>query len=615
MPIHIIVKDMRTMEMTIDQQVALDEALVPHASRLRIGKSNFRLRSDITSKELTLQLVYDVLRLTPFYKAFLVTADGDAAYMSEIPSQTFDELPFEEEILAYLRFLGHSEEIRKLTDVNINMEGRDVQMTNVHTTQEFEDTHVTLTPVNPDGQQQSSSVSTQYVTSMLNPSPDDLPNFGSLFGFDHRLKTLEANFSEFVQTNQFAGAVSSILGIVDRYMDQRMNEAIKIRPGSKRRREGKEPESISAPKEKTTKTSGKSTQRGAADDQPIAEASQHPEWFQTLMKPPTPDRAWNKTLPATHGSIQPWISDLAKQADSRSSFNELMDTPSLVELEFLEEVYKATTDQLDWNNPEGQRYPHNLLKRLPLIPNSRGCRVILLITSSTMTLSIYVVVPPFLNLTKPDMYRSDLKRKEAYTAYSNPRGFIYQNKDKQNRLMRIDELHKFSDGTLNDVRTALDDHLKAKDEEDHAKSEEVLRWEIVRGRLQDATTDHMIYHMVSLSYKENCPPMLNKDNYVSWLSRIIQYARSRPNGKMTVDSIENGPYVRRMIATPGEPDLPVPVPESLHEQTYEELTETDIKRMDEDNQAIQTILLGLPEDVYAAVDSCKTAKEIWERVR
>nr|GFB04861.1 hypothetical protein [Tanacetum cinerariifolium] len=122
-------------------------------------------------------------------------------------------------------------------------------------------------------------------------------------------------------------------------------------------------------------------------------------------KPPTPDRAWNKTLPATHGSIQPWISDLAKQADSRSSFNELMDihvdfsaflmnrlkvdtlTPellagptyelmkgsckSLVELEFfLEEVYKATIDQLDWNNPEGQQYPHNLLKPLPLIPNS-----------------------------------------------------------------------------------------------------------------------------------------------------------------------------------------------------------------------------------------------------
>nr|GFC17390.1 hypothetical protein [Tanacetum cinerariifolium] len=65
-----------------------------------------------------------------------------------------------------------------------------------------------------------------------------------------------------------------------------------------------------------------------------------------------------------------------------------------------------------------------------------------------------------LNLTKPDTYRPDLKRREVYTAYSNPRGFIYQNKDNKNRLMRIDELQKFNDGTLNDVRNALDDRLK-----------------------------------------------------------------------------------------------------------------------------------------------------------
>nr|GFC48798.1 hypothetical protein [Tanacetum cinerariifolium] len=65
-----------------------------------------------------------------------------------------------------------------------------------------------------------------------------------------------------------------------------------------------------------------------------------------------------------------------------------------------------------------------------------------------------------LNLTKPDTYRSDLKRREAYTAHSNLRGFIYQNKDKKNRLMRIDELYKFRDETLNDVRNALDDRLK-----------------------------------------------------------------------------------------------------------------------------------------------------------
>nr|GEU33897.1 hypothetical protein [Tanacetum cinerariifolium] len=92
--------------------------------------------------------------------------------------------------------------------------------------------------------------------------------------------------------------------------------------GSKRRRKGKEPESASAPKEKATRSTGKSTQRSksrqmsasesataedlmqttlemkepshpefetGADDQPIIEPSQHPEWFSQQKKPPTPD--------------------------------------------------------------------------------------------------------------------------------------------------------------------------------------------------------------------------------------------------------------------------------------------------------------------------------------
>nr|GEY13880.1 hypothetical protein [Tanacetum cinerariifolium] len=63
--------------------------------------------------------------------------------------------------------------------------------------------------------------------------------------------------------------------------------------------------------------------------------------------------------------------------------------------------------------------------------------------------------------TSQSRTRTDpISRKEAYTSYSNPSGFIYQNKDKQNKLMRIYELHKFKDGTLNDVRTTLDDPLK-----------------------------------------------------------------------------------------------------------------------------------------------------------
>nr|GFB25186.1 hypothetical protein [Tanacetum cinerariifolium] len=93
---------------------------------------------------------------------------------------------------------------------------------------------------------------------------------------------------------------------------------------------------------------------------------------------------------------------------------------------------------------------------------------------------------------------------------------------------------------------------------------------------------------------ENRPPMLNKENYVPWSSRLFRYAKSRPNGKLTHNSIINGPYVRRMIH---EPD--------------NELTEKELKQIKVDDQAIQTIILSLSEDIYAVADSCETAQEIW----
>nr|GFD05947.1 hypothetical protein [Tanacetum cinerariifolium] len=130
--------------------------------------------------------------------------------------------------------------------------------------------------------------------------------------------------------------------------------------GSKRQKEGGEQASASTPSEKATKGAGgsitgsQSQQTSAcesayaeepvqttcqmeetphpvfetgADDQPIVQTSQHPEWFSQPRRPPSPDRAWNTTLPAAQGDAQSWISDLARQTDARSSFNELLDTP------------------------------------------------------------------------------------------------------------------------------------------------------------------------------------------------------------------------------------------------------------------------------------------------
>nr|GFC39400.1 hypothetical protein [Tanacetum cinerariifolium] len=107
--------------------------------------------------------------------------------------------------------------------------------------------------------------------------------------------------------------------------------------GSKRQKDGGEHASASTPSEKATRSEGKTTkwtqsrQMSAsesalaeepvqttcqmeeplhpvfeigADDQPIVQTSQHPEWFSQPRKPPSPNRAWNTTLPAAQGDAQ-----------------------------------------------------------------------------------------------------------------------------------------------------------------------------------------------------------------------------------------------------------------------------------------------------------------------
>ncbi|GJX88209.1 hypothetical protein Tco_0340223 [Tanacetum coccineum] len=63
-------------------------------------------------------------------------------------------------------------------------------------------------------------------------------------------------------------------------------------------------------------------------------------------------------------------------------------------------------------------------------------------------------------IQKPETTRPGLKKRQPYTPYKNPQGFIYVDDNKQNRLMRSDELYKFSDGTLTRLRDSLDDITK-----------------------------------------------------------------------------------------------------------------------------------------------------------
>nr|GEY38766.1 hypothetical protein [Tanacetum cinerariifolium] len=65
-----------------------------------------------------------------------------------------------------------------------------------------------------------------------------------------------------------------------------------------------------------------------------------------------------------------------------------------------------------------------------------------------------------INVTKPETTKSRVKKRDPYNPYQDPQGFIYVNNNGRNRLMRSDELYKFSDRTLTGLRTSLDDITK-----------------------------------------------------------------------------------------------------------------------------------------------------------
>ncbi|GKB79646.1 hypothetical protein Tco_0946541 [Tanacetum coccineum] len=102
------------------QQIELDNAFVAHKNRHVIGKCNMRINLGMKPKEPTYQVVLDALALITCYPAFLITTEVSVIYMHQIPGQEFDEPPTEEEALSFIRELGHSGEIKYITNVIID---------------------------------------------------------------------------------------------------------------------------------------------------------------------------------------------------------------------------------------------------------------------------------------------------------------------------------------------------------------------------------------------------------------------------------------------------------------------------------------------------------------
>ncbi|GKE00989.1 hypothetical protein Tco_1388972 [Tanacetum coccineum] len=95
------------------QQTKLDLELVPKENHLDIRKCNGRIPHGFSLREPTFQVTLDALALTPCYLVFLITADV-------LEYRDFDPLPSEEDIVSFLRDLGHTGVINSLNDVVVD---------------------------------------------------------------------------------------------------------------------------------------------------------------------------------------------------------------------------------------------------------------------------------------------------------------------------------------------------------------------------------------------------------------------------------------------------------------------------------------------------------------
>nr|GEW79428.1 hypothetical protein [Tanacetum cinerariifolium] len=107
-----------------------------------------------------------------------------------------------------------------------------------------------------------------------------------------------------------------------------------------------------------------------------------------------------------------------------------------------------------------------------------------------------------------------------------------------------------------------------------------------------------------LSGAENRPPMLEKDMYDSWKSRMELYMLNRQHGRIILESVEHGPLLWPSVTEDGVTRL----------KNYSELSSAEAIQANCDVKATNIIIQALPSEIYALVSTHKVAKDLWERI-
>nr|GEW22753.1 hypothetical protein [Tanacetum cinerariifolium] len=379
-------------------------------------------------------------------------------------------------------------------DMNINLEGRDIQIEDVQITQVIEDTHVTLTLVNPEDVPVTTTAEPPLLSATNLPPPStliilhlqqtpvplpanvpsfslqDLPNFGSLFGIVDKyinnrmneavkvavqlqsdrlrdeaqvenedfLNKLDENIQKIIKEQvkeQVKAQVSKILLKIKKTVNEQLEAEILTRLSSSFKTSHALAANLSEHELKKILIDKMESNKHRDEDkvkEPSAGSNQGSKGRRARKEQESTSAPKEKTSKTTGKSTEGSKSHHKSASESAQAEEPMHTTKDL------EELAHQEFNTGDYNRLRIQDIEDMLL---------------LLVQGKLINLTVDERLAFNASL-------SDLKLKEAYTSYSNPIRFIYQNKDKHNRLMGIDELHKFSDDTLNNVQTALDDRLK-----------------------------------------------------------------------------------------------------------------------------------------------------------
>ncbi|GJT35510.1 hypothetical protein Tco_0925929 [Tanacetum coccineum] len=365
-----------------------------------------------------------------------------------------------------------------------------------------------------------SSQQTPVTTTNPSTTPPPIPDFASVFGFNQRVTALESDLSKLKQSNPFAEAISSIPGIVNEYLGSKMKEAVDvaIQLKSDKIREEAQAENqeflnsldshmqkiikdqvktqTSKIKSKVEKyvteslgaevlirsTNQPQTSYGIAsslselelkrilmdkmeENKSIDRSDVQKNLYNTLVEayntdkdllssyvdviilPITSDDKDTDEEPSTglNRGTKRWRSSKEVESSKELTRKESR-TTSVVPIDYDKHAYwgKLTNLSLD------DRYALNVALRM------YTQRIVIQERVEDLQLAVESYQKK-INLTGPDTTRLDLRKMTPYTGYPDVQGIIYQDKLSRNWLMRTDELHKFSDGTLNHVRTTLND--------------------------------------------------------------------------------------------------------------------------------------------------------------